>query len=74
LYQVAFTPNCLLLATGDDGYSIRLWDLATAAELHEFQGHHSMISAVESLADGKTIASAAHDGTIKLWDVSRWAE
>jgi WD40 repeat protein len=74
LYQVAFSPNGRLVATGDDKYSIRLWDLATGDELHEFQGHSSMLIHVDFLPDGKTVVSAAHDGTIKFWDVAKWAE
>jgi WD40 repeat protein len=73
LYQVAFSRDGRLMATADDGYSIRIWDVATANELHEFKGHHTMLIAVEFLPDGKTVASAAYDGTVKLWDVAKWA-
>ena len=47
--------------------------VSTGKELHEFQGNHSMLMAVEFLPDGNSVATAL-DGTIKLWDVSQWAK
>ncbi|WP_337175012.1 WD40 repeat domain-containing protein [Paludisphaera sp.] len=79
----AFEPGGSLVATGG-GYTdhpwpvnaagdVRLWDLATGRLLATFDRHWGAISRVEFSPDGKSLASASYDGTIKLWDVCRLA-
>ena len=38
-------------------------------ELNRFQGHSNTLTSVSNSPDGKTIASASHDKTIKLWNL-----
>ena len=38
------------------------------------QGHSSTVTSVAFSADGKTLASASHDGTLRLWDVTTGKE
>jgi WD40 repeat protein len=65
------------LATCDDeGYygtglignaKLRVWDTATGAQLTEFTGHTRNIADAAWSPDGKRIASASDDGTVKIW-------
>ena len=66
----AFSPDGRLLATGAADKTVRVWDVATAEELRQFDGHIDRVSYVDFSPDGKTLASASWDGTVLLWDTS----
>ena len=62
---MAFSPDGTTLASGDAG-SVRLWDVASHAQL----GPPLAANAVNSVAfspDGKTVASGGNDDAIRLW-------
>ncbi|HYX40866.1 MAG TPA: WD40 repeat domain-containing protein [Pyrinomonadaceae bacterium] len=81
---VAFSPDGRLLATGrgavvkgnkysiiSDGrtHDVKLWDAATGQEFATLAGHTGGISAIVFSSDGKLLATASADNTIKLWSV-----
>ncbi len=66
--SVAFTGNGKILASGDRGGILKLWDVATGKELASFKGHTGPVYSVVFTPDGKTLASGAEE--IKLWDVA----
>lgn len=61
----------LVLCAGSANLDGRIvvWDVFRKDKrVRELKGHQGNITALASLGDGRTIASAAHDGNIIVWD------
>jgi WD40 repeat protein len=54
--------------------TIRLWDMTARGLLPQLEGHKKPLRSLAWCADGKRIATAADDGTVKVWDVPRGCE
>lgn len=53
---------------------VQFWDMTTGAELGAIKGHGRGVNKVTFSRDGKMLASAGTDNTIKIWDVATRAE
>ncbi|MBL1108772.1 helix-turn-helix domain-containing protein [Streptomyces sp. 5-8] len=70
LVTAALDPDGRVLATGDTGATVRLWDVATGKRRAVLTGHTGVVAALAFSGDGHTLASADASGTIRLWDVA----
>jgi WD40 repeat protein len=67
--SVAFHPtDSRVLAWGGTDATVKVCNLATN-EVHTLRGHTSWVHGVAFSPNGKWIASASRDGTVKLWQV-----
>jgi len=68
--SVAFSPEGIILASGSDDKTIKLWDLDTQQAIATLNGHTQAIKSVAFSPDGKMLATASDDRTVKLWDIN----
>jgi WD40 repeat protein len=85
IWSVAFSPDGrrALSSSGSsrrpDGffgpagfdYVVRLWDVETGEELHQFEGHEYAVMSIAVFADGRQAISAGSDATVRLWNLPR---
>ena len=66
---VEYSPDGVLLATGDRNGGLFVWEAFTGREYFSLRGHTAMITDVSWRDDSNVLASCSEDTTVKLWEM-----
>ena len=69
VFDVAFSPDSKLLATGHESWTAKIWDVATGREIQSFKCDERVYGVAFNPA-GNLLATAQFDGNVILWDVA----
>lgn len=69
-----FHPDGSLMATGDLGGIVRIWDLRSGRAIWGGDSHAKAVLAVDFNVNGYIMASSSMDNTIKIWDLRKHTE
>lgn len=72
--SVVFSPDGKVLACTNQRATIKLFDLASGAELRTLKGQSQDAAVLAYSPDGKILASGSYDTTLRLWDAGSGRE
>ncbi|MES2706531.1 MAG: c-type cytochrome domain-containing protein [Verrucomicrobiota bacterium] len=67
--SLAFSPDGVLLATGDRNGGLYVWESGTGNEFYNLRGHEKRIAALAWRADSNLLAAGCEDGQITWWEM-----
>ena len=66
----SFSPDGVLLATGDRNGGLYVWEARTGNPFYTLKGHSKAITALSWRADSNVLASGSEDGGVRLWEMN----
>jgi WD40 repeat protein len=66
--SVTFSHDNLIIASGSDDRSIKIWNAHLGQLLNTLRGHTDSVRSVAFSPDNLRIASGSNDYSVKIWD------
>jgi len=70
VYGGDFSPEGQYVISVASDTSVRLWEVATGAEIRRFDDHTNWVLDVEFHPDGTSATSVAEDNTARIWEIA----
>jgi WD40 repeat protein len=64
---VAWSPDGLLLATGDSRGTVAIWEAASGERRQVFRGHHGPLRSLDFSRDGRALLSQDVSAVLRVW-------
>jgi WD40 repeat protein len=74
ILTLEFSPDGQRLATGNIGGLVQIWDVATGAELKQFQASSKRVEDIAFSPKGQSLATVSDDGTARVWNLATGKE
>ncbi len=69
IYCVSFSPDGVLLATGDKNGGVFVWEAETGRQYLQQKAHNRTFRGLSWRSDSNILASCSEDGSIRLWEM-----
>jgi len=73
ILALAVTSDSKILASGDTGKLVYIWDTETMVRIHTFKGHRDSVSGLAFRRGTHTLYSCSYDRSVKIWSVDEKA-
>lgn len=69
IFSLSFSPDGILIATGNAMGEINLWQADNSKEIFTMRGHKSRVRSISFASDSHFLASGSEDCTVRLWNL-----
>jgi WD40 repeat protein/ABC-type dipeptide/oligopeptide/nickel transport system ATPase subunit len=74
LFAIEFSPDSQMLAVGNVGNVVKIWNISTKQPVAILHRHTTWVATLHFSPNGRFLVTASGDRSICLWDTDTWQE